>query len=79
MKSGTSSPITERSGEREAVEPVRTGTSLTIPRGVGFQFRATGDDPLCLLIATLPRWPGPEAAVDVTGPWGGEAPLHDPT
>ncbi|HEY1378438.1 MAG TPA: cupin domain-containing protein [Gemmataceae bacterium] len=51
--------------------PVGPGSSLTIPRGVGFQFRATGDDPLRLVIATLPRWPGPEEAVAVTGPWAG--------
>jgi mannose-6-phosphate isomerase-like protein (cupin superfamily) len=37
---------------------VSSGDCLTLPTGCLFQFRNTGDDPLCFLIATMPPWPG---------------------
>jgi mannose-6-phosphate isomerase-like protein (cupin superfamily) len=65
---------------REGVgeQPLGPGTSLTIPRGVGFQFRAVGGHPLQILIATTPRWPGPEDAVEIAGPWASGARTQNP-
>ena len=59
-----------RSGEdgEEQVE-VSPGTSLNIPSGVSFQFRNTGAEPLCFVIATIPPWPGPDEALPRSGPW----------
>jgi mannose-6-phosphate isomerase-like protein (cupin superfamily) len=53
----------------EASISVSAGSSLTIPARTSFQFRNTGDSPLCILIATMPPWPGPEEAVEVAGVW----------
>ena len=64
--------VWRRQGETERVVGVRGGTSLTIPRGASFQFRNTGEDPLCFIIATIPRWPGAEEAEPVQGRWGTE-------
>ena len=51
--------------------PVRVspGTCLTIPPRTGFQFRNTGANPLRILIATMPPWPGKEEAEPSTGMW----------
>lgn len=48
---------------------VRAGSSLTIPPRTPFQFRTTGDSPLCILIVTMPPWPGPEEATPAAGAW----------
>lgn len=48
---------------------VSAGTSLTIPPRTSFQFRNIGSDPLCILIATMPPWPGPGEAVKIKGVW----------
>lgn len=48
---------------------VSKGTSLTIPPRTAFQFRNTGVSPLCILIVTMPQWPGPEEAEKVSGVW----------
>jgi|CXWL01.1.fsa_nt_gi mannose-6-phosphate isomerase-like protein (cupin superfamily) len=53
----------------EASISVSAGSSLTIPSRTSFQFRNTGDSPLCILIATMPPWPGPEEAVEAAGVW----------
>lgn len=53
----------------EASIIVSAGSSLTIPLRTSFQFRNTGDSPLCILIATMPPWPGPEKAVVAAGVW----------
>jgi mannose-6-phosphate isomerase-like protein (cupin superfamily) len=45
------------------------GTAVSIPLGTDFQFRATGDVPLELVIATLPPWPGEHEAIPVEGRW----------
>jgi mannose-6-phosphate isomerase-like protein (cupin superfamily) len=47
-----------------AEETVRvcTGSSLTIPPRTSCQFLNTGGHPLCILIVTMPPWPGPEEA-----------------
>ena len=45
------------------------GVCLTIPVGVAFQFRATGDAPLDAVAITVPPWPGPDEAEPAEGPW----------
>jgi mannose-6-phosphate isomerase-like protein (cupin superfamily) len=45
------------------------GIAVTIPAGVAFQFQATSSDPLELVVATFPRWPGPDEAVPVDEPY----------
>jgi mannose-6-phosphate isomerase-like protein (cupin superfamily) len=61
--------IWRRQGDLEAVVDVKPGVSLSIPTGTTFQFRNTGDDPLCFVIATIPPWPGSEEAIPKTGYW----------
>lgn len=41
---------------------VRAESSLTIPPRTAFQVRNTGDSPLCVPIATMAPWPGPQEA-----------------
>ena len=56
-------------GGREEIVDVSPGTCITIPRGTHFQFRTTGDEPLCFIIATMPPWPGEREAVRVQDHW----------
>jgi mannose-6-phosphate isomerase-like protein (cupin superfamily) len=53
----------------DEIVDVEAGTSLSIPLGVAFQFRAGADDPLELILTTIPPWPGPDEAVVVEGRW----------
>jgi mannose-6-phosphate isomerase-like protein (cupin superfamily) len=55
--------------EMEAVTEVESGTSQVVPTGASFQFRNTGEEPLCFIIATIPRWPGAEEARPAEGRW----------
>jgi mannose-6-phosphate isomerase-like protein (cupin superfamily) len=50
-------------------DALRAGVSVTIPPCTGFQFRNIGTDPLCMIIATMPPWPGPHEAYPVEGCW----------
>jgi mannose-6-phosphate isomerase-like protein (cupin superfamily) len=61
--------IWRKLGEREEVTALEPGVSVTIPTGAHFQFRATSAEPLTLLIATMPPWPGEEEAVRVENHW----------
>ncbi|MFQ5873321.1 MAG: cupin domain-containing protein [Dehalococcoidia bacterium] len=54
---------------REETLDVGPGISLDIPTGTHFQFRNTGEEPLCFVIATMPPWPGDDEALSVAGPW----------
>jgi mannose-6-phosphate isomerase-like protein (cupin superfamily) len=54
---------------REEVVVLKAGTSLSIPLGTSFQFRAIGVVPFAAIGVTMPPWPGPEEAELVTGPW----------
>jgi mannose-6-phosphate isomerase-like protein (cupin superfamily) len=56
-------------GDQDVVTALSPGTSLTIPPGTHFQFRNTGDEPLCILMTTMPPWPGEHEAVKVPGKW----------
>ena len=61
--------IWRRLGDHEAVVAVRPGTSITIPVGTRFQFRADGSAPLIAVAVTMPPWPGDGEAYEVPGPW----------
>ncbi len=56
--------------DRESDTNFIPGTSVTILRGATFQFRNTGTDALCFVIATIPTWPGPDEAVPAESHWG---------
>jgi mannose-6-phosphate isomerase-like protein (cupin superfamily) len=58
-----------RLGDDEAVVDLAPGTSLTIPVGTAFQFRADGPEPLAAVGVTMPPWPGDGEAVRSEGPW----------
>lgn len=58
-----------RQDGREAITPLLPGTAHTIPLGTAFQFRNTGNEPLDLVIVTMPPWPGAEEAVRVEDHW----------
>ena len=57
--------VWRKQGEQEEVVDVYPNLSLTIPTGTHFQFRNTGDVPLCMIIVTMPPWPGPDEAISV--------------
>jgi mannose-6-phosphate isomerase-like protein (cupin superfamily) len=61
--------VWRKQGDREEIVEVESGTSLTIPKGTHFQFRNTGDEDLCIVIATMPVWPGPNEAERVQDYW----------
>jgi mannose-6-phosphate isomerase-like protein (cupin superfamily) len=58
-----------RSAETEDTVDLEPGVASTIPRGVAFQFRATGPESLEVVITTMPPWPGADEAVPVDGHW----------
>ena len=53
----------------EHVADLAPGTCLTIPVGTAFQFRAAGSEPLAVVAATIPPWPGEAEAELVAGKW----------
>ena len=53
----------------ESVVDLEPGLSLSIETGTHFQFRNTGGDDLCLIIVTMPPWPGELEAVRVADYW----------
>ena len=53
----------------ERIDALGPGTSLTIPLGTAFQFRAEGDSALAFVAITMPPWPGMEEALPAQGPW----------
>ena len=59
-------------GQEEIVE-IGPGVSLSIPVGAHFQFRCDGPQPLLVLGATMPPWPGPDEAYPVEGVWDATA------
>lgn len=61
--------VWRKNSEAEEIVSVSAGTSLTIPPSAAFQFRNTGSGPLCILIVTMPPWPGPQEAKKAVGPW----------
>lgn len=61
--------IVRKLAEQVETTSLSSGVSLTIPLGTHFQFRNTGTEPLCIVIATMPPWPGPEEAIPVPRLW----------
>ena len=61
--------IWRKNAETEKIDYLCSGVSLIIPPETAFQFRNTGDEPLCILIVTMPPWPGPDEAITVDGVW----------
>jgi mannose-6-phosphate isomerase-like protein (cupin superfamily) len=61
--------IRRRFQDRLETTSLQAGVSLTIPLGAEFQFRNIGSEPLCLIIATMPPWPGSEEAIAVPSLW----------
>jgi mannose-6-phosphate isomerase-like protein (cupin superfamily) len=58
-----------RLGGEETTVDVFPGVSIAIPTGAAFQFRADGDEPLCIVGVTMPPWPGDAEAYPVEGIW----------
>ncbi|MBO0738072.1 MAG: cupin domain-containing protein [Alphaproteobacteria bacterium] len=56
-------------GQHEAVTELGPGVSVTIPTRTHFQFRSDGFDPLTVIGATMPPWPGETEAFAVEGIW----------
>ena len=61
--------VWRKSDSAESVVDVRPGVSLSIEVGTHFQFRNTGAEPLCIIIVTIPPWPGEDEAVQVGDYW----------
>jgi mannose-6-phosphate isomerase-like protein (cupin superfamily) len=45
------------------------GISVALPIGTHFQFRNDGTEPLDIVAATMPPWPGEGEAYFVEGKW----------
>ncbi len=58
-----------KQGTIEKIVRVGSGVSISIPVGTKFQFRNTGKTPLCIVIVTMPPWPGSSEAVLTEGVW----------
>jgi mannose-6-phosphate isomerase-like protein (cupin superfamily) len=58
-----------KNDEQEEVTRMKPGLCISIPLGTRFQFRNIGRESLCILITTMPPWPGKEEAVIVQNHW----------
>jgi len=58
----------ESIGAEETIR-VSAGTSLRSPPCTAFYFHNRGTAPLCLLIVTMPPWPGPQKAAKAVSVW----------
>ena len=56
-------------GEEEEVTELGPGLSLSISTGTHFQFRCDSPEPLVVIGATMPPWPGETEAFHVEGVW----------
>ena len=56
-------------GDQEEIVELGSGVSLTIPTGTRFQFRCNSPEPLMVIGATMPPWPGDGEAFFVEGKW----------
>lgn len=61
--------VWRKQGESEEIVPATPGAFLNIALGAHFQFRNTGKEPLCFIIATTPPWPGDDEAQRVSDYW----------
>ena len=55
--------------DKNKIFDVEPDICITIPTGAHFQFRNTGNEPLCFIIATMPPWPGEQEAERVPDHW----------
>ena len=70
MWSAGAASIWRRQEGVERIEPLGPGTSLTIPLGTAFQFRAeAAGSALAFVAITMPPWPGMDEALPAHGPW----------
>jgi mannose-6-phosphate isomerase-like protein (cupin superfamily) len=58
-----------RDGDRQETVPLAAGTCVSIPAGTQFQFRSSPAGPLMAVAVTMPPWPGPDEAYEVSGRW----------
>lgn len=65
---GGSGEMWRKQEDEESVTALSEGTSLSIPVGTHFQFRA-GPQGLRAVGVTMPPWPGEDEAVFVEGVW----------
>jgi mannose-6-phosphate isomerase-like protein (cupin superfamily) len=56
-------------GSQQEILELDAGLSLSLPIGTHFQFRCDGAEPLLILGATMPPWPGGNEAYAVEGIW----------
>ena len=61
--------VWRRQGDVGSIDPLAPGTSLTIPLGTTFQFRADAGSALAFVAITMPPWPGIDEALPAAGPW----------
>ena len=64
-----SGELWRKQAAREEVVDLAPGVCVSLPRGTHFQYRASIDEALTFVAATIPRWPGDEEAELVPGPW----------
>jgi mannose-6-phosphate isomerase-like protein (cupin superfamily) len=61
--------IWRKMGDREEMTELTPGISVALPTGTHFQFRNDGTEPLDIVAATMPPWPGEGEAYFVEGKW----------
>jgi mannose-6-phosphate isomerase-like protein (cupin superfamily) len=61
--------IWRKLGDEEMIDDLEPGVSVALPVGTRFQFRTDGSEPLVIVGATMPPWPGMDEAVFVEGIW----------
>ena len=61
--------IWRKLGQQEAIDEIAAELSLSLPTGTHFQFRCDSPEPLTVLGATMPPWPGEDEAYLVEGVW----------
>jgi mannose-6-phosphate isomerase-like protein (cupin superfamily) len=61
--------IWRKMGDQEDVTDLVPGVSVALPTGAHFQFRNDGSQPLDIIAATMPPWPGEGEAYLVEGKW----------
>jgi mannose-6-phosphate isomerase-like protein (cupin superfamily) len=61
--------IWRKTGDRDEITDLVGGVSVAIPTGTHFQFRNDGSQPLDIIAATMPPWPGDGEAYLVNGAW----------
>jgi mannose-6-phosphate isomerase-like protein (cupin superfamily) len=66
---GGQGELWRKSDNQEEIVHVDAGVSLTIPLGTSFQFRSLGNEPLVMVVITMPPWPGADEAYEVRGAW----------